>query len=144
MTQPVKLTRCYTHYRREYRIDATVIKVAYVERAWRLLWTGPDGAAWLNSHSLRRATFPTRAEALRAYQAAAAIAPAPPAPHNVKLRRVRAGIHQADDATVTRHPTKNLWLVEVDGNPAGHAVTLTDAADIITETRRRPRAWARS
>jgi len=153
MTSPVKLTRWYQgigndlfrNAKRAYRIADTAISVRRnIFGTWLLFGTTHDGVTWVNDQRLLLVTFPSRAQALRAYQAAAALHPPPPEQLTPQPRRVSAGTYRLDDATISRSPAARRrkgrwatgWIVSIPGHQPKAALTLADAAAIVANTRR--------
>jgi len=127
--------RCGEHT--AYMIAGTDIRVTQPVntglRFWEL-WApnlrAVPACQWLERHQLAGAQFDTRTLALRAYVAAAALEPPPPARPLPKLVKVRAGAYTSKDGewAVTRPSGRpREWLIT---GPQGHrelAGTLNDA-----------------
>jgi len=120
-----------------YRIDGTNLYLMGIDGSWDITAIYIDGNradhAWLHNNGLGRATFPTRAQALRAFEAAAAVSP-PPKPRSwSRLRRVAPGCYtdrDRPDITVTRAAPDQPWQIHGLGQRL-HADTLTHAAVMI-------------
>jgi len=110
-----------------YLIEGTDLAVlaSGQPRRWKLIAmvTGESsGRLWLNDAGLRRARFDTRAAAMRAFQAAAAVSP-PPAP----AYPIRQTVLPGGDIQLTRpdgitHIVKrrgNRWVIDADLGFAG-------------------------
>ena len=135
----MKLTRRYPGAHkgaRRYRIDDSAINVQpWGDRGWTLTSDLIVGQLWLNQQQLSRQYFDTRASALRAYQATAALCPAPAGEHHRQLRNLGAGRYQLDEATITRHTTGKSWVVSIPDYKPMTALTLADAAQVIADVQ---------
>ena len=132
--------------RRFWEIDGTaLIVVVRGKGGW---WIARDGGAcesdrhdtdrWLADSRLDCVRFPSRGQALRAYEAVAALCPPPPrTPPDVKLRYLAAGRyeHPPTGMKVIRRPDRKWQIVKPDGEPIGSANTLAIAASILDRRR---------
>jgi len=131
-----------------YRIDGTNFYLLGIDGAWDITAIYIDGNqadhAWLHASGLGRATFPNRAQALRAFEAAAAVSPPPAARDWMKLRRVAPGQYAVPgrpDITVTRDAPDQPW--EIHGlHGRLRADTLNHAAVLIVTRLAERRAIA--
>jgi len=137
MAEPVKLTRCYPGAHkaaRRYRIGDSAINVQpWGTRGWTLTSDEIAGQFWLNDQKLNRQYFETRASALRAYQALAALCPPPDVEHRPQLHCLGAGRYQLDEATITRHPSRKSWVVSIPDYEPKTAISLADATQVIAD-----------
>jgi len=104
-------------HQRSWRIDGTCIHAHRMRGHWTLDGRNKISADWLQANQLAGQFWPTRAQTLRSYQAAAALNP-PPAwdPATVTLTRVAAGHHRHRQYDITRR-ADGRWQVTDPDHP---------------------------
>lgn len=101
-------------------------------------------ARWLRGSDLRDATFSTRIEALRAFMAASALAPAPDQAPAMRFVRVRAGLHRSANGRYELHRQPDrTWTIMTGAVACGQAVSLADARRVAAQIASRPRTRRR-
>jgi len=119
--------------------DLTLIGIFGI---WRFVVVRPaDSRAnddWLKASNLKHAEFPTRAGALRAFDAAAAVQPPPTGSPLPRLRRVKAGRYKCVDlpgVTIRSSGAPDMrWEINgLPGTSTRFAATLPLAVEVIAD-----------
>ena len=125
-------------------ISGTSVRVISDGTSWRLTArqaTDMDTDRWLRKEKLANQKFPTRKDALKAYQAAAALDAPPPSRLSDlgPLRPVETGKYLIADVLIEKTTSTNWRITYPDGSRA-NARTLAACQRIICDPRNRQKA----
>jgi len=133
-----------------YRISGVDLTLYAINGEWSFspahVATIVAAQAWLAANQLTTAVFPSRAAALRAYEAAAAINPPPAATPFPRLQRTAGGHFYPGHPEILIAPDGGAWeITGLDDRGPVYADSLKHASMRITEylhltSRRRSRA----